>query len=162
VIRLSDHAELLRGDGAARAGDAAELKQLEEEPPQVRSQHNHDLEQFGLCTLSDWRQQRRGGHHRIAQGQFPVDDVVANFRKQRSRRVVRTNRVFPLGNTGMSVAFLDESTMVFGGFSAVKQALDVRDGWLPACLTNNGVMDSMRTVDNEPLWSVLDTKGTQP
>ena len=61
----------------------------------------------------------------------------------------------------MSVAFLDESTMVFGGLSAVKTALDVRDGIAPSLLTNQPVMDSMRSVDNEPLWSVLDQKGTQ-
>jgi hypothetical protein len=43
----------------------------------------------------------------------------------------------------------------------VKEALDARDGISPSLLTNNQVMDSMRTVDNEPLWSVLDQKGTQ-
>jgi hypothetical protein len=43
----------------------------------------------------------------------------------------------------------------------VKEALNVRDGLSPSLLSNNQVMDSMRTVDNEPLWSVLDQKGTQ-
>jgi hypothetical protein len=43
----------------------------------------------------------------------------------------------------------------------VKEALDARDGVTPSVLTNGQVMDSMRTVDNEPLWSVLDQKGTQ-
>jgi hypothetical protein len=61
----------------------------------------------------------------------------------------------------MSVVFLDESTMVFGGLSAVKQTLDVRDGIAPGLLTNASVMESMHSVDNEPLWSVLDQKGTQ-
>jgi hypothetical protein len=51
--------------------------------------------------------------------------------------------------------------MVFGGLSAVRQALDARDGVAPSVLTNGPVMDSMRSVDGEPLWSVLDQKGTQ-
>ena len=61
----------------------------------------------------------------------------------------------------MSVSFLDEGTMVFGALPAVKQALDARDGVIPSLLTNGSVMDSMKTVDSEPLWSVLDQKGTQ-
>ena len=75
--------------------------------------------------------------------------------------LVRTNKIYPLAKTGMSVVFLDESTMVFGALQAVKEALDVRDGLAPSLLSNGSVMDSMRTVDNEPLWSVLDQKGTQ-
>jgi len=51
--------------------------------------------------------------------------------------------------------------MIFGGLQAVKDSLDARDGISPNLLTNGQVMDSMRTVDNEPLWSVLDQKGTQ-
>jgi hypothetical protein len=66
-----------------------------------------------------------------------------------------------MGNSGMSVVFVDGSTLIFGGMSSVRKALDVRDGLAPGLLTNNQVMDSMRTVENEPLWSVLDTKGTQ-
>ena len=138
-----------------------ELKQLEESLRKSGFDDNNDLEQLAFVLY------RAGGADEvrtvgIAQGQFPVQDVLANFRKQKVKaKLVRTNRVYPLGNTGMSVVFLDESTMVFGGLSAVKDALDARDGLTPSLLTNNGVMDSMRTVDNDPLWSVLDQKGTQ-
>ena len=66
-----------------------------------------------------------------------------------------------MGKTGMSVSFLDASTMVFGSLPAVRQALDARDGVIPSVLSNGSVMDSMRAVDSEPLWSVLDQKGTQ-
>jgi hypothetical protein len=31
----------------------------------------------------------------------------------------------------------------------------------PSILTNNTMMDAMRSVDSEPLWSILDQKGTQ-
>jgi hypothetical protein len=31
----------------------------------------------------------------------------------------------------------------------------------PSLLTNASIMDAMRSVDSEPLWSILDQKGTQ-
>jgi hypothetical protein len=138
-----------------------ELLSLEEALRKSGLNDNHDLEQLAFILY------RPGGSDEvrtvgIAQGQFPVQDVLANFRKQKVKAtVVRTSRIYPLGSSGMSVVFLDESTMVFGGISAVKQALDARDGLAPNLLTNGPVMDSMRSVDSEPLWSVLDQQGTQ-
>ncbi len=61
----------------------------------------------------------------------------------------------------MVLSFIDPSTMVFGSSTAVKQALDSRDGLSPSVLTNGPIMDAMRTVESEPLWSILDEKGTQ-
>lgn len=138
-----------------------ELLSLEEALRKSGLNDNHDLEQLAFILY------RPGGSDEvrtvgIAQGQFPVQDVLANFRKQKVKAtVVRTSRIYPLGSSGMSVVFLDESTMVFGGISAIKQALDARDGLAPNLLTNSSVMESMRSVDSEPLWSVLDQKGTQ-
>ena len=43
----------------------------------------------------------------------------------------------------------------------MKKALDARDGVAPSLLTNTAMMDAMKTVDSEPLWSILDEKGTQ-
>ena len=139
-----------------------ELKQLEDALRKSGLNDNQDLDQLAFILY------RAGGSSDdvrtvgIAQGQFPVQDVLANFRKKKLKAtVVRTNKIYPLGTTGMSVVFLDESTMIFGGLAAVKQTLDVRDGVAPGLLTNASVMDSMHSVDNEPLWSVLDQKGTQ-
>jgi len=75
--------------------------------------------------------------------------------------LVRTNRVYPLARTGMVLCFVDPSTMVFGSSDAVSKALDARDGVAPSLLTNEAMMDAMRTVDSAPLWSILDEKGTQ-
>jgi hypothetical protein len=61
----------------------------------------------------------------------------------------------------MVVCFVDPSTMVFGDNDAVDKALDARDGVSPSLLTNGTMMDAMKTVDSEPLWSILDQKGTQ-
>ncbi|WP_263357567.1 hypothetical protein [Acidicapsa ligni] len=139
-----------------------ELKTLEDGLRKSGLDDNNDVDQLAFIL---YREGASGEDVRtigFAQGQFPVQDVVANFRKKKVKStLVRGNRIYPLGTTGMSVAFLDESTMVFGGLSAVRTALDVRDGLAPSLLTNQTVMDSMRSVDAAPLWSVLDQKGTQ-
>ncbi len=139
-----------------------ELKQLESALRKSGLDDNNDLEQLAFVLYRP----AGGGDDvntvGIAQGQFPVQDVLATFKKNKVKAtVVRTNKIYPMGKTGMSVVFLDESTMVFGGMQAVRQALDARDGVAPSLLTNGPVMDSMRSVDTEPLWSVLDQKGTQ-
>jgi hypothetical protein len=61
----------------------------------------------------------------------------------------------------MVVCFVDPSTMVFGDKEAVTKALDARDGITPNLLTNGPMMDAMKSVDFDPLWSILDQKGTQ-
>jgi hypothetical protein len=61
----------------------------------------------------------------------------------------------------MVVCFVDPATMVFGDTDAVTKALDARDGVTPSLLTNGPMMEAMKSVDSEPLWSILDQKGTQ-
>ena len=59
----------------------------------------------------------------------------------------------------MVVCFVDASTMVFGSTDAVTKALDARDGTSPSLLTNQSMMEAMKTVDSDDLWSILDEKG---
>ena len=81
----------------------------------------------------------------IAQGQFSVDEILANFKKKGIKpTVVRTNRIFPMGKTGMVLCFVDPSTMVFGGTDAVKASLEARDGNIPNLLANATIMDAMQ------------------
>jgi len=56
---------------------------------------------------------------------------------------------------------VDPSTMIFGSKDSVTKALDARDGMTASMLTNGSMMDAMQSVDSEPLWSILDSKGTQ-
>jgi len=98
----------------------------------------------------------------IAQGQFPTQDILAGFRAQKVKpTLVRTNNVYPMGKTGMVLCFADPSTMIFGSKDSVTKALDVRDGMAPSMLTNGAMMNAMQSVDSNPLWSILDNKGTQ-
>ena len=98
----------------------------------------------------------------VAQGQFNYQSILANFTKQKTKPVmVRENAVYPMGVAGMSVAFLNQTTLVFGDRDAVKAALDARDGLAPNFLQNGDMMGEMAMVDSRPVWSLLDQKGTQ-
>ena len=139
-----------------------DLKQFDEALRKSGLNDNHDVDQLAFALFRTSPSGEQLDTVGIAQGQFDITGIMANFRKQKiAPKLVRTNRTYPLAKTGMVLCFVDPSTMVFGSLEAVKTALDVRDGLAPSVLTNGPVMDAMRTVDFEPLWSVLDKKGTQ-
>jgi hypothetical protein len=139
-----------------------ELKQFDEALTKSGLNENHDVDQLafalfrpsptsdGLITVG------------IAQGQFPQQDILDNFKKNKVKpTLIRTNKIYPLAKTGMVLCFVDASTMIFGGKDAVQKALDARDGVTPSMLTNQNMMDAMKTVDNAALWSILDDQGTR-
>lgn len=139
-----------------------ELKQFDEALSKSGLNDNHDVDELAFALFRPSASSDTLVTVGIAQGQFPVQDILANFRKQKVLPTrLRTNRIYPLGKTGFVLCFVDPSTMVFGSNDAVKKALDARDGVSPSLLTNSSMMDAMKTVDSEPLWSILDEKGTQ-
>jgi hypothetical protein len=98
----------------------------------------------------------------IAQGQFHTREILANFAKNKTKPIaVRNNSVYPMGSNGMSVVFLNQTTMVFGDKAAVSEALDARDGMVPDFLSNSDMVSEMAAVDSKAVWSLLDAKGTQ-
>jgi len=139
-----------------------ELKQFDEALRKSGLNDNHDVDQLAFALFRP----KDGGEQvltlGIAQGQFSLPDILANFKKQKLKATLdRTNKIYPLTKSGMVACFVDPSTMIFGGSDAVKAALDARDGNDPNLLTNGPMMDAMKSVDSEPLWSILDQKGTQ-
>ncbi len=98
----------------------------------------------------------------VAQGQFQTAAIMAKFAKDKVKPVkYRNNDIYPMGSAGMSVAFLNQTTMVFGDKGAVQNALDARDGLIPSFLQNGDMMNEMAAVDSKAVWSLLDQKGTQ-
>lgn len=98
----------------------------------------------------------------VAQGQFEVNDMVAAFTKKKVKPLmIRNNKLWPMGTSGMLVVFLNPTTMLFGTKEALKPALDSRDGFQPSFLTNGNMMNAMGQVDSQPLWSIMDAEGTQ-
>ncbi len=147
-----------------------ELKQFEEALRKSGLNDKNDIDQYvDQLAFALFRPKGSGADSGevvdtlgVAQGQFPTQDILANFKKKAVKAtLVRTNRIYPMGKTGMVVCFVDPSTMVFGGLQAVKAALEARDGSTGNLLTNAPMMDAMKSVDSEPLWSILDQKGTQ-
>ena len=143
-----------------------ELKQFDDALRKSGLNDNHDVDQLAFALFRPSSTGKEASDQLttvgIAQGQFSLQDILANFRKQKAKpALVRTNKVYPLAKTGMVVCFVDPSTMVFGSTEAVDKALDARDGISASLLTNAPMMDAMKTVDYEPLWSILDQKGTQ-
>jgi hypothetical protein len=160
-----DYRAMQNSDSAMQLKDRvmpADLRQFDDAVQKSGINDNHDVDSLAFILYRPSASSDDLQTVGIAQGQFPVDDMLATFRKQKVRpSLIRTNRVYPMGKTGMVLCFVDPSTMVFGSSDAVKQALDVRDGLAPSMLTNEPIMDAMKSVESEPLWSILDEKGTQ-
>ena len=98
----------------------------------------------------------------IASGQFPVQDFLDNFKKHHVKGTqVRNETIYPMGNTGLSVTFLDQTTMIFGSLDAIRDSLDARDGISPELPTNTAMQNLMPVLQDEAVWSILDQKGTQ-
>ena len=139
-----------------------ELKGFEDALQKSGLNENHDVEQLAFALFRPKNGEDKLDTVGVAQGQFPLQDILANFKKQKVKpTLVRTNKVYPMAKTGMVVCFVDPSTMVFGDPDSVTKALDARDGVSQSLLNNGPMMDAMNRVDTEPLWSILDQKGTQ-
>lgn len=98
----------------------------------------------------------------VAQGQFRTREIIASFAKAKTKpTLVRNNSVYPMGAAGLSIAFLNQTTMVFGDRDAVRAALDARDGMISNVMSNSDLVNEMAAVDQKAVWSLLDQKGTQ-
>jgi hypothetical protein len=97
----------------------------------------------------------------IAQGQFRTREIMANFTKNKVKpRILRNNSIYPMGATGLSVVFMNQTTMVFGDKDSINAALDSRDGLGPNFMTSE-LANEMGSVESHAVWSLLDAKGTQ-
>jgi hypothetical protein len=139
-----------------------ELKQFDEALAKSGLNENHDVDELAFALYRPSPGSDALQTVGIAQGQFDTQGILANFRKQKLKAtMVRANAIYPMTRTGMMLCFVDPSTMVFGAKDAVTRALDVRDGMAASMLTNGGMMNAMQSIDSQPLWSILDDKGTQ-
>jgi len=139
-----------------------ELKQFDEALSHSGLNENHDVDELAFALFRPSPGSDALQTVGIAQGQFDTQTILANFRRQKVKAtMVRTNSVYPMARTGMVLCFVDPSTMIFGDRDAVTKALDARDGMAASLLTNSALMNAMQSVDTNPLWSILDNKGTQ-
>ncbi len=139
-----------------------ELKQLELALKASGMDENQDVEQLAFAAYRVGSGSDNVKIVGLAQGEFQVNDILANFRKKKVKpTMIRNNALYPMGASGMLVTFLNPTTMMFGSSDSLKPALDCRDGLAPNFLTNSNMMSAMQQVDSEPIWSILDQQGTQ-
>src|SRR5258708_28292220 len=123
-----------------------DLKQFDEALKRSGLNENHDVDQLAFALFRPSESSDDVVTLGIAQGQFAVQDILANFKKKGVKpSVVRTNKIYPMAKTGMVLCFVDASTMVFGGTDAVKASLDARDGNVQSLLNNSTIMEAMRS-----------------
>jgi len=97
----------------------------------------------------------------VAAGPFAMKTVLKKMTLRKIKPTkYRTADIYPMDG-GMMMSFLDDSTLLFGELSAVKLALDTRDGLTLSVDTNSTMADMMSDVDSAPVWSILDQQGTQ-
>ena len=96
----------------------------------------------------------------VASGEFSPKTVLARFKKQKViGQKYKSAQIFPLSGTQMT--FLDDWTMLFGDTTAIKAALDARNGDAQSLSSNSKVSDLISSVEGGSIWSVLDDKGSQ-
>ena len=139
-----------------------ELKQLEKALVASGIDDNNDIEELAFASFHTNPNTDESKIVGVAQGQFSVPDILADFHKRKVKaQLLRTNKMYPMAGSGMLVCFVNPTTMVFGSSDAIKYALNARDGFAPSMLANQPLMQQVGLVDTEPIWSVLDGKGTQ-
>ncbi len=141
-----------------------ELKRLETalKNSGMKVDQDADVLAFAAFRVSDATRSDAGTRTvGIAQGQFQTRAILANFAKNKVKPVIlRNNSIYPMAS-GSVVAFLNQTTMVFGDRDAVRAALDARDGMIPNFLSDGEMVNEMAAVDSRAVWSLLDQKGTQ-
>jgi hypothetical protein len=137
----------------------ANMKQFEDALKDVGVVPDRDIDQI---TLASFRNKDNGLQIiGIAQGTFPRKAIALKLNKQKIKsNKVNGSFVYPMSG-GLSMTFLDNWTMLFGDSSALKAALDARDGGARSLNANTAVTDMITSVDQGTVWSVLDQQGTQ-
>jgi len=97
----------------------------------------------------------------VASGPFSAKTVLKKMKLQSYKPKKYNNAdLYPMDG-GFVMTFLDDSTLMFADSTAIRMALDTRDGQNLNLDTNGTMADMMSSVDDAPVWSILDQQGTQ-
>ena len=135
------------------------LKQFEGALKGIGIDPNKDVDTLAFAAFRVGKQGTKGIG--VASGAFDMKTVLKKMKVQKlTGSKYRNSLLYPMDG-GMSMSFLDDSTLLFGEPSAVKMALDTRDGEILNIDANSTMADMMSSVDSAPVWSILDQQGTQ-
>ncbi len=135
------------------------LKQFEAALKGIAIDPDKDVDTLAFASFRTPKQGIKGIG--VAAGPFAMKAVLKKMTAQKIKPTkYRTSSIYSMDG-GMVMVFLDDSTLLFGEISAVKMALDTRDGEVLGLDTNQTMADMMSSVDSAPVWSILDQLGTQ-
>jgi len=135
------------------------LKQFEGALKGIGIDPDKDVDSLSFATFRTPKQAIKGVG--VASGPFAMKVVLKKMMVQKIKPTkYRTSNIYSMDG-GMVMVFLDDSTLLFGDMSAVKFALDTRDGEILSVDTNASMSDMMSDVDSAAVWSILDQAGTQ-
>ncbi len=135
------------------------LKQFEGALKGIGIDPSKDIDTLSFAQFRVGKQGNKGIG--VAAGGFNAKAVLKKMKLQKyTPKKYGTSELYPMDG-GMMMTFLDDSTLLFGDPSAVKFALDTRDGQNLNLDANSTMSDLMTNVDASPVWSILDQSGTQ-
>src|SRR5580693_1023442 len=95
----------------------------------------------------------------VAAGSFNMKAVLKKMKLQKYvPKKYNNSQIYPMDG-GFVMSFLDDSTLLFSDSTAIRIALDTRDGTVLGLDTNGDMADMMTNVDSEPVWRILDQGG---
>src|SRR5215469_5505032 len=135
------------------------IKQFEAALKSIGIDPEKDVDTLTFASFRSGKQGVRGVG--VAAGPFDMKTVIKKMKLQKYVPKKYNNaNLYPMDG-GFVMSFLDDSTLLFGDSTAIRAALDTRDGQALGLDTNGNMADMMTSVDSAPVWSILDQQGTQ-
>jgi hypothetical protein len=166
----ADLQQLISVDYRALKDSSTAMKLKDQVLPQNLKDFENALKSIGIdpekdvdsLSFASFRTPKQGVKSvGVAAGSFAMKTVLKKMTAHKIKpRKYRTSNIYDMEG-GMVMSFLDDSTLLFGDLTAVKFALDTRDGEVLNVDTNGTMADMMSEVDSSPVWSILDQLGTQ-
>jgi hypothetical protein len=135
------------------------IKQFEAALKSIGIDPDKDVDTLTFASFHSGKQGIKGVG--VAAGPFNMKAVLKKMKLQKYvPKKYGTADLYPMDG-GFIMTFLDDSTLLFGDSTAIRAALDTRDGQTLGLDTNGDMADMMTSVDSAPVWSILDQQGTQ-
>src|SRR5258708_1909512 len=161
-LRSDDHRAMQdtsTGMDSKQRGLPDNVKQFEAALKGIGIDPEKDVDPLAFASFHAGKQGVKGIG--VASGPFNMKAVLKKMKLQKfTPKKYRNSDLYPMDG-GMLMSFLDDSTLLFGEPSAVRLALDARDGQILNVDNNSNMADMMSSVDGAPVWSILDQEGTQ-
>jgi hypothetical protein len=135
------------------------IKQFEVALKNIGIDPDKDVDTLTFASFRSGKQGVKGVG--VAAGPFNMKTVLKKMKLEKlTPKKYGTSLIYPMDG-GFVMSFLDDSTLLFGDSTAIRVALDTKEGQVLGLDTNGNMADMMSSVDSAPVWSILDQQGTQ-